>query len=313
MTVNECAEWLRARDNFLIITHRRPDGDTIGSAAALAGALRAAGKMAHALRNGETTARYLPLIEPFHAPDSFEPGHIIAVDTASREMFPGAASGIERVDLSIDHHPSNTLYAEETLCDPSRASCGELVFDVISRLGEVSRDMAEALYIAVSTDTGCFSYDNTNAGAFLAASRLAELGADTAGINKRFFRSRSRSRVAIEGFIYSGLEFLFGGKAAVAVITNEMMKRSGADEDDIENIAALPVSIEGVLAGVTIREMKGGGCKVSVRSSPGLSSNEICARFGGGGHAAAAGFTSDEAPESLKPKIAAVLKELFER
>jgi phosphoesterase RecJ-like protein len=313
MTANECAEWLRARENFLIITHRRPDGDTLGSAAALAGALRAAGKTAHTLKNAETTARYLPMIEPFHAPEGFEPGHIIAVDTASRELFPASAAGYRRIDLAIDHHPSNTLYAEETLCDPARASCGELVFDVISRLGGVSREMAEALYVAVATDTGCFSYDNTDAGAFRAAARLAELGADAAGINKRLFRSRSRSRVAIEGAICSGLEFLFGGRAAVAVITREMMERSGADEDDIENIAALPVSIEGVLAGVTIRELKGGGCKVSVRSAPGISSNEICARFGGGGHAAAAGFTSDEAPVTLKPGIAAALKELIER
>ncbi|MDR1064867.1 MAG: DHH family phosphoesterase, partial [Oscillospiraceae bacterium] len=238
ITIDECAAWLSERDRFLIITHRRPDGDTLGSAAALASALRAAGKTAYAVNNPETTARYLPFIEKFHAPDDFIPDTVIAVDTASPELFPDAVSKLiapADIELAIDHHPSNTLYAKRTLCDPARASCGEIIFDVISRLGELGPDAVSALYIAVATDTGCFSYDNTDAGALLTASRLASLGADIAGLNRLLFRSRTRARVAIEGMIYSDMEFLFGGRAAVVAVTNAMMKSSGADEDDMEN------------------------------------------------------------------------------
>jgi phosphoesterase RecJ-like protein len=113
--------------------------------------------------------------------------------------------------------------------------------------------------------------------------------------------------------IYSDMEFLFGGRAAVVAVTNAMMKSSGADEDDMENIAALPVSIQGVLAGATIRELRAGGCKVSVRSAPGVDANGICARFGGGGHTAAAGFTSKLSPEELRPQIISVLEEFIAR
>ncbi|MDR0839398.1 MAG: DHH family phosphoesterase [Oscillospiraceae bacterium] len=313
MTLSECAAWLRARDNFLIITHRRPDGDTLGSAAALARALQSLGKTAYVLENPETTPRYLPFVRELHAPDDYAPDFVISVDIAALDLFPQNANIYRsRVALCIDHHPSNSLYSKDALVDHTRAACGELIFELISLLGDLDVATATALYVAVSTDTGCFSYDNTTANTFYVASKLAEAGAPVAELNRVLFRAKSRGRIAIEGVICSQMEFFYGNRAAVVIITNEMTQRAGADEDDLDNVAAIPVSVAGVEVGVTIRELAGPfDCKVSVRSAPGVNSNDVCARFGGGGHSAAAGFARHEAAEKIKDRIVAVLADFL--
>lgn len=310
MTVSECAAWLHARDNFIILTHRRPDGDTLGSAAALARSLTLAGKAAFVLANPETTERYLPFVEKHYAPDGFTPEHVLAVDIASSGMMPETEyAGC--VSLAIDHHPSHEKYADEVLLDGKSASCGEIVFSVVKALGHIDAEIATALYIAVSTDTGCFSYENTTSGCLRAAAELVDLGAPSSDLNRMLFRSKTRGRIAVEGMVSTGMEFLFDDEAAIVTVTNEMLDRVGASIDDMENIAAFPVSIAGVRVGATIRQLKDGSCKVSVRSVPEVDSNAICARFGGGGHTSAAGFTSERSPAEVRELLIPVLGEFL--
>lgn len=312
MTINECAGWLKERDGFLILTHRRPDGDTIGSASALARSLRQAGKTAYLLENPEITAKYRSFAEEFHAPEGFCAEHIITVDTASEEMLQiNAQPFAGKVTLAIDHHGSNTMYAAHTVLEPERAACGELIYEIAYRIGPVDAQTATALYVAVATDTGCFSYENTNAGAFFIASKLVEAGADAAELNKYLFRSKTRGRIAVEAMVFSSMQFLFDGKAAIAVITNEMIKGAEVTEDDLENIAAFTVMVEGVSVGATVRELDGGGCKVSMRSGPDVDSNAICARFGGGGHFSASGFTTDALPHEVRLQLIPILGEFL--
>lgn len=312
MTIDECAKWLLERDNFLILTHRRPDGDTLGSAAALAHGLRTAGKTAYVLENPETTKKYMQFVEKLWAPASFEPDFVISVDTASIPMLAENAGEYARnIALSIDHHPSNTDFSENLVLDAGRAACGEIIYDILNKIGPVDETAATALYVAVATDTGCFSYENTNAGAFSTASGLAEAGADPAALNRYLFRSKSRGRIAVEGMIFSNLEFFFDDRAVIVVFTNEMVKEAGADEDDMENIAAFPVMAEGVEVGATIRELADGSCKVSMRSGPSVDSNKICARFGGGGHFSAAGYTIDCPPLKARELLIPVLAEFL--
>ncbi|NLB29869.1 MAG: phosphoesterase RecJ domain-containing protein [Clostridiales bacterium] len=312
MTIEECAGWLLSRDNFLILTHRRPDGDTLGSAAALAQGLRCAGKTAYLLKNPETTERYLPFVEKHHAPAGFAPDFVVSVDTASVEMLDKSAGDFaENIALAIDHHPSNTGYAKNTVLDPKRAACGEIVCDILEKIGPLDAEAATSLYVAVATDTGCFSYENTNAGAFSTAAKLAAAGADAASLNRYLFRSKTRGRIAVEGMVFSNMEFLFDGRAAIVVFTGEMMQKAGATEDDMENIAAFPVMAQGVEVGATIREMPDGLCKVSLRSGATVNSNELCARFGGGGHASAAGFMIDEPPQKTRELLIPVLGEFL--
>ena len=282
MNDREFAAALRDRDAILILSHLRPDGDTLGSGAALCSALRRMGKTAYLFPNPETTARYLPYVAQFFAPADFVPACVVAVDIATPNLFPQGFSGA--VDLCIDHHPSNALYAGDTLLHAEKSACGEAVLDVIELLtGSVTEQEADLLYIAVTTDTGCFQYANTNAATLRAAARLLELGADNRKISMDFFRKISRTRMALVGQIYSGMRFFRGGQVAIAVVTRALIDSVHATEDDCDDIAGLPGRAEGVVVSVTIRELLDGRSKISVRSNPEVDACAICAVYGGGG------------------------------
>lgn len=191
MNDREFAAALCDRDAILILSHLRPDGDTLGSGAALCSALRRMGKTAYMFPNPETTARYLPYVAQFFAPADFVPACVVAVDIATPDLFPQGFSGA--VDLCVDHHPSNLHYAGDTLLHAEKSACGEAVLELIELLtGSVTEQEANLLYIAVTTDTGCFQYANTNAATLRAAARLLELGADNRKVSMEFFRKISR-------------------------------------------------------------------------------------------------------------------------
>jgi len=316
LTSAETATWLKERNDFLIITHRRPDGDTLGSAGALAQGLRELGKTAYTLPNPEVTPRYSRFVEDYWATDDYLPEHIIAIDTASTNLFPeNAAKYKDSVSLCIDHHSSNTLYADLVCLDADRAACGEIIFDILMTIsGSISSATAERLYVALSTDTGCFSFGNTTSNTLYVASLLIEAGASNKALNKLLFRTKTRGRIKIEGMLTSGLEFSFDDKVAIATITREMMDVAGADEDDMDDIAAIPNSIEGVCVGITIREMSSpNDCKISVRTTLPYDAQAICARFGGGGHKLAAGCTIENTVEEIKAALADVLRDFVDR
>jgi len=314
-TPAETAMWLKDRDNFLILTHRRPDGDTLGCAGALAVGLREFGKTAYVLENVEATPRYAPFVNDYWAPEDYSFDHIIAVDTASPDLFTeNARKYKDSVTLCIDHHRSNTRYAENLCLTQNAAACGEVVYEILLILtGAVSSDSAERLYVAISTDTGCFSFSNVTSNTFTIAARLADTGIPIAALNKRLFRSRSPGRVLLEGLLTSDIEFFFSGKVAIAYITRDMVESSKATEDDMDNIAEVASGIEGVCMGITIRELSAADdCKISVRSIEPYDSNAVCGRFGGGGHRSAAGCTFNKTIAEIKPLLLDVLKEIFD-
>lgn len=307
MTIAETAKWLRDRDDFLILTHVRPDGDTLCTAAALASGLRRIGKTAHLLENDGATERYLDHMADFFAPKRYEYKNIVAVDTAGERMFPENAKDLsEKVGLCIDHHHSNTFYAENTCVDGDRAACGELVYELITELcGDITPKEAELLYIAVSTDTGCFAYANTNADTFRVASALVAAGAPNAKLNKKFFRTKTKSRIMLESSIISGIKFYHEGRTAVATVTLKMLEESGAVENDLDDLANIPGQIEGVKSSVTVRELTDGRSKVSIRTTGEVNASDVCAVFGGGGHPMAAGCTLDVGVSAAGEMIAA--------
>ena len=313
-TIEEVANWLKTHDDYLIITHRRPDGDAVGSAAALAQGLRDFGKTAYVLKNLDITSRYEPFIREYWATDEYAWKNIVTVDTASEEMFPPNGAGLkDSVALGIDHHPSNTYYAHYTCLDANRGACGEIVFEILMALGvDIGKKIAESLYVAISTDTGCFSYANTTADSLRIAAFLVEAQASIGDLNKILFRTKTRSRVKLEGMIYSGIEFYFDGLVAISTLTRKMLEAAAANDDDSDDISSIPGSIDDVLIGITIREISSErDCRISVRSSPIVNSAEICSRFGGGGHAMAAGFSLEEPIDAVKNALLAILPEFL--
>ena len=310
MTAQECSQLLLSKNNILIITHTNPDGDTLCSAAALCSALRRAGKRANLFRNPAVTTKYMPHVEKYFAPKSFKSKYIVSVDVATEKMFAEGFDGA--IDLCIDHHPTNSHYAKKELVCPDKAACGEIVLAVIKEMcGGITQEEADLLYIAVTTDTGCFQYLNTNAATFRAAAELLEYGADTGMVNVKFFRKASRARLKLEGMIYSNMGFYRDGKISVVIITKEMLRQAGAGEEDCDDLAGLAGRAEGASVNITIRERDNGSSKVSVRTGRDVSSSDICAVFGGGGHAMAAGCTIDCPPEKARDMLLAVIDEVW--
>ena len=314
LTISETASWLAKRNNFLIITHRRPDGDTLCCAGALARGLKELGKTAYVLFNAEATERYKRFVEDYWASDNYEFENIIAVDTASTELFTDNAGKYKDVvSLCIDHHGSNTMYADYLCLDADSAACGEVVFAILMAMsGYISKVTAERLYVALSTDTGCFSFGNTTANTLSVASKLVEFGAPHRKLNKLLFRTKTHGRINIEGMLISGMEYYYDGKVAIATITKEMMASTNADEDDMDDIAVIAGSVEGVGVGVTIRETSSAqDCKISVRTVLPYNAHDICARFGGGGHKMAAGFTAEKTIDEIKSELLIVLADII--
>lgn len=312
MTYTEAAELLRRQDSILILTHRRPDGDTIGCAVGLCAALRELGKTAWLLPNADATALFTPYLEGYLAPDGFSPAFVVSVDIAGRGLFPeNARCWLEKgVDLAIDHHGSNEGFGKENCVDPGRAACGELIYDIIRQWGPVSPAAALPLYLAVSTDTGCFVYSNTTPDTHRVAAALMDAGIDYRSVNKRHFRTKSFKRLRLESMITQDMELFDNGAIAIAAVSLDMMKALDAREEDAEDIAAFAGQVEGVETAITIRELRPGECKLSVRTAAGLNASAVCALLGGGGHAAAAGCSVAGSVADAKAAILAAIRQV---
>ena len=286
----QAAQFLHDHDGFLILTHRRPDGDTVGCAIALCKALRRLGKTAYVLPNPDATALFDPYWGDVLAPADFQPDTVVSADVASESLFPSNAEAYKgKVDLCLDHHPSNTGFARYNCVEADKAACGELIYRVITQWSPVDQETALPLYLAVSTDTGCFVYSNTTPHTHRVAAELMETGIDYAAVNKRHFRTKSYTRLRLESRMVETMDLHDGGKTAIAAISLQDMADFGATEEDVEDIAAVVGQLEGVHTAVTIRELKSGECKLSVRTAADLDASQVCALLGGGGHAAAAG------------------------
>ena len=232
----------------------------------------------------------------------------VSVDIATPSLF---AEGYEgEVELLIDHHPTNSHFAPNELIRAEKSACGEIVLEVIKCLcGSVTPEEATLLYIAVTTDTGCFQYANTNSDTFAAASELLRNGAKAHMVSETFFRKVSLARLKLEGMIYSNMVFYRDGKVVISLITREMLEKSGAGKDDFDDLAGLSGRAEGCDINITIREQESGSSKVSIRSRPGVSSTAIASVFGGGGHEMAAGCTIPAGPEKAREMLLAVIDE----
>lgn len=306
MTTGEAAALLRRQDNILILTHRRPDGDTTGSAAALCQSLRQLGKTAYLLRNPDVTPINRIYVEAYWAPEDFRPDFVASVDIAAKSLFfPAAEAYFGRIGLAIDHHPSFEGFGEAQCVDASRAACGEIVYEICQELGEITQEVALPLYAAVATDTGCFLYANTTANTHRVAAALLDTGIDYYAVNKRHYRTKSRARIALEGELMSGAEFFHGGRGVFMAVPLEMLAKTGAAENDMEDISSLTLNIAGVDCGIILRELKPGEWKLSMRTGDNgrVNASNVCKLLGGGGHAMAAGAALQGTLEQVRVRV----------
>ena len=302
----EAAGFLLVNDNFCILTHRRPDGDTVGSAAALCLGLRRLGKQAWVLHNPEISDRFGWLIEGLTKDEPGATDTIVSVDVASPGMLPKCFAPLaDQTRLRIDHHGSATSFTPEELVDAESASCAELVCDVLTILGvEMDKAIAEAVYVGMSTDTGCFRFANTTAHSFTVAAVCAKAGADIYGLNQQLFETNSLPKLRMHAWMIGNMKLLDDGKLAIVAIPRAVEELLKVTDDDMDNISSYPRTVAGVCMAATLRQTKDGETKISVRAVPGYDAAEVCAHFGGGGHKGAAGASTqmglDEATEKLK-------------
>jgi len=298
------ASILQSIDDILILTHKRPDGDTTGCAGALCLGLRQIGKAAYILENTEVTTRYASLVTPYYPPHDFTPWNIVAMDIAEEKLFPDNAAQYQgKVDLVIDHHPSNTKYGKNNLINANAGSCAEIVFEVLQALGvRLTADIATCLYISTATDTGCFKYSNTTAHSHAVAAACLTAGISVAEINRALFEVKSRARMQVERLICDTVEFAKDGAIAIVTLLRKDLDRIGATKDDLDSISSLARQIEGVDIGITLTEDADGSVKISVRT---IKSNAgaICAPLGGGGHLRAAGAAMRCSIEDAKKAV----------
>ena len=309
LTVAETAALLRSFDNVLILTHVRPDGDTVGCAAALCAALRTLGKTAHLLPNPGLTDSTRPYAAPYEAPEGFVPEKVVSTDIATVGLFPeNAKPYADRVDLAIDHHPSFEHFGKANIVRAEAAACGELMYDILSQFGPITPELALPLYAAVATDCGCFAYTNTTAHTHAVAAALMNTGIDYKTVNKVFFRTKSRKRMQLEGAMLDSMDFFDADRVVLLYVPISLMERVQATESDAEDLSSLGGQIEGVDCAVTMRELRPDVWKLSVRTTSRINATQVCQELGGGGHAAAAGCTVEAPLEEVKSRILEALR-----
>lgn len=305
---------LRKAENVLVLTHANPDGDTLGSGFALVRILRQLGKKARLLNNEEIPKKFSYLYEDLKQED-FREETVIGVDIADRVLLGKETEEKygDRVNLAIDHHGTNRLFAEKTYVEADSASCCEIIFLLAKALGvTIDKGIADCLYTGCSTDTGCFRYSNVTERTHKIAAELLSFGADHAAINVKMFETKSFSLIKLQTMALEQLELHFDGRVSFLTVTRKMLDETGARDDEIDALVALSRQIEGVQVGVTFKEKPDGVFKASVRTHEGINAADICSAFSGGGHERAAGCSFSVPIEQAKSRMLSELQKYFQ-
>lgn len=312
ITVKQAAKMLLGADDILIVCHKSPDGDTLGSAYALYYALKGMGKRVNVDCSDPISERFSYFTSDY-VEDSFEPKFFVAVDIAAVQLLGDKLAHLaDKFDLCIDHHPSNEHYAEETCLYAAAAATCEIIYDVLVALkATITPIIANCIYTGISTDTGCFRFSSTTKRSHIIASELFDFGAEHEFINRVMFETKSRSRVLVEQIALSSIEYYFDGRVALISITQDMIDKSNADESELDGISSIPRTIEGVRVGITMREKAEGGYKFSIRTTSKVDASALCSIFGGGGHKRAAGCFIDKDYDTAKKLIIDAVKSMI--
>ena len=289
IAISEADEFIRSHDDFLIISHANPDGDTLGCAFALCRALQKLGKRAKNICADQISSRFDFMKASVEVQD-FEPKTFITVDVADRKLLGDLDKQYgDKINLAIDHHISHVDFAERLLLEPHAAAAAETVYKLILELGSELFDekIAACLYTGISTDSGCFKYSCANAETHRIAAELLEYDFDHSHIDYIFFDMKTKARIALEEKIYHDIEYFFDGKCAIVALTKEQL--ASVDSEDSNGLSAIPRMIEGVEVGVVFKQRSNGSWKASLRSNSEVNVQKICSVFGGGGHEKAAG------------------------
>ena len=305
----ETEQFLLENDNFLVVCHACPDGDTVGSASALVMLMRKKGKTAWAYCPDEVPEKLIPFAgEGIFTKNIPENAVKISVDVATPAMLGGMQEDFGMFDLSIDHHKVNTIPCERLLIRDNFISNAEIIADLYDQLSVgIDKEAAICLYAGISSDSGGFRYSNTRPETMRLAARLMETGIDFAAINRQLFDKITPPVLALMKAAYGSVELFFGGKLAIVTISKEEYEQSGASDTDLDEIKSIPRRIDGVEVAAMIRP-KGDMAQVSLRSNEYFDVAAFCREMGGGGHTRAAAFRTEGTPEQARNMLIKALE-----
>ncbi len=287
-------------DSFLLVLHEFPDGDSLGSNLALGMAFRKLGKTATVASSAPPPGRFsflpgfggiVPSLAALPRPiKDYDCVFLIDCSDPRRAgLAPEALEG-SRLVVNVDHHPSNVLFGTVNYVDPTASAAAEQVRLVLAELGvPLDKDMALCLYVAVSTDTGGFRFDNTTAGTHLLAAELIDLGVEPGPVGEIIHDTRTLSSLRLLEKMLGTLSFAAGGRIAWVTVTRRMLEECGATDDEVEGLVGYPRMIDFVDLCFLLQEMPDGMVRVALRSKRDLDVGSIAESLGGGGHRKAAG------------------------
>jgi phosphoesterase RecJ-like protein len=286
---------LRTRQRFLLTSHVRPDGDSIGSQLALAYALTRVGKQVRIVNHDAATQGLAAFrgVDSIDIADHVEGDYDAAVVLECGDLDRTGVSGLERYFIiNIDHHPGNAMYGAINWFDATAAACGEMVFDLIKGLGvALDADIATHVYLAILTDTGSFHYSSISPRTFDICRQTLETGIDPVTIARTVFDSNNVGRLRLFGAVLSSIQIDGSGRLATLYLDHQMARQTGGTYDDTEGLINLPLTVKEVQAVAFFKEAEDGNFRISLRSKGDIDVCRVAKQFGGGGHKNAAGCT----------------------
>ena len=305
--VQRICDEVRRRHRFLLTSHARPDGDSIGSQLAMAFALDALGKDVRIVNADPAPDHYwefpgLDRIEIARHTDA-EADALIVMECS--DLRRTGVSGLEdRYIINIDHHAGNRMYGALNWFDQSAAACGEMVFDLIRALGvPLDYEIATHIYLAILTDTGSFHHSNITPRTFDICRQTVEAGVNPAAMARRVFDSNSFGKLKLIGALLDAMELVDEGRLAVLYMDEAMLAACGCTHNDTEGVINLPLTAREIQAVVFFKVGSNGDVRVSMRSKYDVDVRLVATEFGGGGHKNAAGFTVTGHLADVRPGI----------
>lgn len=319
--LQQAVQFMREHDDFLVISHVSPDGDTTGSALAVCLMLQQLGKKYIVVNEGETPIKFgfLPcfdeLIDLSKTKLSETFRHVIAVDAAdSKRMGQVQHLFAENVQLlNIDHHPTNDLFGTINVIRTDAAATAEIMYELVVEGGfQINESLATCMYTGLLTDTGGFRYSNTTPNVMKIASELLAYGVKSGEIAERCLESITMEHLSILRRALQSLKLTSNGLVASMRISHDDIKETRATSEDISGLVNYGRNIEGVEVGLLLTETLPGVVKVGFRSRSQVDVAQIAKSVGGGGHARAAGCTLHGNLEEIEQTILAKIKEALE-
>ena len=306
--VAQLRDEILARHRFLISSHARPDGDSIGSQLAMAFALEALGKEVRIVNADRAPDHYqdFPGMERIEYAAAIERPAVDAVIVMEcSDLSRTGVAGLEHeCVINIDHHAGNRMYGALNWHDDSAAACGEMVFDLIQALGvPLTVEIATHIYLAILTDTGSFHHSNITPRTFDICRQCVEAGVTPAVMARRVFDSNSFGKLKLIGALLDDMQLVDEGRLAVLHLDDAMLAATGSTHNDTEGLINLPLTAREIQAVVFFKVTGTGAVRVSMRSKYDVDVRQVANEFGGGGHKNAAGFTVTGALEEVRPGI----------